>query len=288
MNKVIFIVGVGRSGTSMLQSMLNSHSQIAFPPETHFIRNYLAKYEDLAKIKTEIINDEDLQKLNIDILDLLEKTTDSVEFYKLLLQKYLEKENKNIIGDKDPKNIEYLKTIKKYFPNAYIIHIYRDPRAVIASRLKAKWSKDRPFWQHLLAYKAQFNYGREVGEKLFDDNYIEIKYEKLVENPQEELQRLCKSLDISYENGMLDFYKQAQKVVVGEEKDWKGDVFKPVQTKNIKKWKNDLTQDQIETIECVLKNEMEKLGYKKTANKNFCLYKSFIDLLSNLYQKKLR
>jgi len=35
----IFIVGVGRSGTSLVQSMLNAHSKIAFPPETHFVRN---------------------------------------------------------------------------------------------------------------------------------------------------------------------------------------------------------------------------------------------------------
>ena len=51
----IFIIGVGRSGTSLLQSMLNSHSKIAFTPETHFIRSYMSSNIDIKRNSEKIL-----------------------------------------------------------------------------------------------------------------------------------------------------------------------------------------------------------------------------------------
>ena len=57
----IFIVGVGRSGTSLLQAMLNAHSKITFTPETHFIKSYLSKKFKLSECKNKIFKDKYLK-----------------------------------------------------------------------------------------------------------------------------------------------------------------------------------------------------------------------------------
>jgi len=289
----IFIVGVGRSGTSMLQSMLNAHKDITFPPETHFIRTYLSKKLDLNDVKEKLLQDKDLIKLNIPLEPIFEKSSNLNDFYTQLLISYMQKQNKNIVGDKDPKNIEFLKLIYSIFPNAIIIHIYRDPRAVIASRLKAKWSKNKPFWQHLLAYKSQLAYGRKVGKRLFD-KYIEIKYENLIRNPESELKNLCSSIGIEYDKNMVEFYKSANEVVQGEELSWKQNVFNPVMLENIDKWKHELTQDQIQMIELMLDSEMSTLKYVPIADisvfykiKKF-MYKLFINSVNIIYTNKLK
>ena len=290
--KPIFIVGVGRSGTSLLQSMLNAHKDISFPPETHFIRYYLAKNYNFNSVKYKLLEDKNLTKLNIDLVGLVNASNNLKDFYISLLNSYLNLKDKRFVGDKDPKNIEHLKLIKKHFPNSLIIHIYRDPRAVIASRIKAKWSMNKPFWQNLLAYKAQLTYGRDVGGRLFE-NYLEIKYEDLLNHPERELSKITSKLGLAFDNEMLEYYKKADEVIVGEEKEWKQNLYRPIMNGNVDKWQNELTAHQIKTIEVVLEKEMKTLGYKKLSNSpsvqnisNF-FFKCVIDFMSFIYKIKL-
>ena len=122
--KPIFIVGVGRSGTSMLQSMLNTHREITFPPETHFIRSYISEKNELENVKEELLSDPNLLKLRLPLKKILERNTKLETFYKELLKEYMISQGKKYVGDKDPKNIEYLQLIHNIFPQAIIIHIY--------------------------------------------------------------------------------------------------------------------------------------------------------------------
>lgn len=269
----IFIVGVGRSGTSLLQSMLNAHSMIAFPSETHFIRNYIAKGKSWSESKVEVLKDEFLQNLQLDLKSIARNSEGVVEFYENMMQAYLQKKSKNYIGDKDPKNIENLKLIKKHFPNALVVHIYRDPRAVIASRLKAKWSKDNPLWQHILAYKAQFEYMQQQ-KQIFGRDVVEIKYEELLNNPKQNLQTVLDKLELEFEDGMLEFFKSADDVVKGEEKSWKENLYKPVMSENIDKYKTELDSAIILKIEKALYPQMKQCGYEYNKSSLFmsCMY----------------
>ena len=291
--KPIFIIGVGRSGTSLLQSMLNSHSDVAFPPETHFIRKYLSNDHSLNDVKKYILQDENLLNLGVSLPNIIKNSKSLKDVYTSILFEYQSISGKSIVGDKDPKNIEFLKTIYSFFPQAIVIHIYRDPRAVISSRNLAKWSEGRPLWKNILAYRSQFLYGRGIGRSLFN-SYIEVKYEDLVLNPEKELNILCDQIGISFENNMLDFFKNSDKVVQGKEIEWKKNIFKPVMTENIEKWKTNLKKGDIELIEFVLQREMSDLGYKKTnqggsfnfLNKN--IYKILLSALNLVYSIKLK
>ena len=197
----LFIIGVGRSGTSLLQSMLNAHSEITFLPETHFFRNYVA-YPNVRRrmeaLETDALShvldqDSDFLRAGIPPGELIAfseaDSPDMVELYDILLQRYMENEGGNIVGDKDPRNIDHLRAMHSVYPKARVIHIIRDPRDVVLSRMKAAWSAHRPYWLHLLIYRAQLGEGRRLGKRLFGASYLEIQYEHLLRFPKKCWQR---------------------------------------------------------------------------------------------------
>lgn len=261
----IFIIGVGRSGTTLIQSMLNAHSKIAFPTETHFVRYYLAdkkRHQILFKDQIEdlftiIKQDKDLQRLNFDLEELFSTNRNSIQtltdFYDLILKTYLDLQNKAIIGDKDPKNLEFLHIIKKIYPQAKILHIIRDPRDVIISRLKADWTKNKNVIYHSLIYSIQYQKAKKDGIRLFGDNYFDFHYEDLITEPENQLQEICHFLNINYEPSMLNYYKNASDIIKGDEVKWKEKCFKPVDKTNLNKWKQKLSKENVFNIQEITK-----------------------------------
>lgn len=288
-NKFLFIVGVGRSGTSLLQCMLNSHKEIAFLPETHFVRRYLHLEKDLNAILPEITRDDDLRKIGVDLDMLGAESSTTKDLYERILLNYGEQKKKHLIGDKDPKNIEYLKTISRNFDKSFVIHIYRDPRAVIASRKKAKWSHGRPLWMDLLAYKTQINYGRKLGRTIVQ-NYYEIKYEDMVQEPKDILAKLLSALKLEYDPNIENYYKSSSELIIGEEISWKKKCFEPVSCDGLQKWRSELTKKEIAKIEHTLATEMSELNYtpiiEHTSLQYFSLwfYRGFIKLAAFVYR----
>lgn len=249
----IFVVGVGRSGTTLLMAMLDAHPEIAFPPETHFLRTLV--------VSNKAVNRSDaikmleahpfVSRVGIDSAALASgfpenhRARNWHQAYRVLLDLVRLRSGKKLVGDKDPKNIEYLPLIKAVYSDARILHIVRDPRDVLLSRMKADWSKERPILHHVLAYRAQLRMGRYDGSRLFGDRYMEIQYEKLIAEPETTLQRICAFLGVSYKPQMLEFHKSAAHLVSGDEAQWKQNVTKPLLTANSGRWRQTLTRVRI-------------------------------------------
>lgn len=273
----IFIIGVGRSGTTLLQAMLHAHKLIAFTPETHFIRRYLARrrvrrlldrgYTD--RFLEAVEEDSDLNRLGLDFAPIITQLKNRealslISFYKTLLEIWREEKGAAVVGDKDPKNIEFLRFIHDYFPAARIIHIVRDPRAVVLSRMKAEWSRHRGFLSHVAIYNLQLQKGIRDGRNLFGRNYYEIIYEDLVTNPEQQCEQLCQWLNIPFDPGMLNFQQSSHEIIKGREINWKGDCFKPVQPANKDKWTSGLNRRQICVIETLNSPWFSQFGYRKS------------------------
>lgn len=271
----IFIIGVGRSGTSLLQSMLHAHSQVTFLPETHFFRNYIAYpgirqqmeamlWSDLQK---KLEKDEDLKRAGVSVNALVEAShhdnPDMVKLYDRLLSTYLDREGGRIVGDKDPRNIDHLQAIHRIYPAAKVLHIIRDPRDVLLSRMKAAWSAHRPYWMHLFIYSAQFGKGRRLGQSLFGPAYLEVQYEQLIQQPEQVLTQICKHIGVDFEPGMLTFGNAAKKLVDDSEMQWKKEVLGPLMSKNMAKWKSGLTPWQIRLTEKLCREPFVDFDYSE-------------------------
>ncbi|MCB0402026.1 MAG: sulfotransferase [Flavobacteriales bacterium] len=273
MDKSIFLTGVGRSGTTLLQSMLHAHPEICFTPETHFVKNYLVpsltgkikfNNENLAQ---KLEQDKDIARLDLDWKPLLDQTTITcsgcvINFFHTLFSAYIARYGKPHFGDKDPMNAPFIPHIKKAFPDAYLIHIIRDPRDVILSRMKSDWGKHTPFFKHVSEYQSHIKKALHDGKTCFGERYIEVFYEHLLEDPEGELQRICTALGVNYTPEMMNYHQKSDELVFGDEKAWKENVFKPVMKGNTQKWKAELSPTQVAKIEGGIEQLMIDLGYE--------------------------
>jgi hypothetical protein len=262
-NPKIFIVGVGRSGTSLLQSMLASHPLISFPPETHFFRKYVAHpmhRSRLEKLGPQAFggilrDDKSYARIKITSKNLLKPYVDDGVTFKLadvyirLLSLYRDIHRKIIVGDKDPRNIDYILELSKLYPNAFILHIIRDPRDVYLSREKAKWSQQKNKYLNMMIYQAQIKFGSTTGNKIKCNCYFEIFYEQLITEPENTLKNICEFTGLTYSSNMLSFEKIAKNLVSEDELGWKSKLLGPILTNNKGKWKNRLKPSMIYSIE---------------------------------------
>lgn len=251
----IFIVGVGRSGTSLIQSMLAAHSQVAFPPEINFIRRFLAtdrirevyRAGGCKAVCDRFRTDRYLSRLDLDLAEVLEKveqnhgSLDGRSVYAGLMNTFACRQGKPRFGDKDPKSVEYLPVLDHHFPRAFVVHVIRDPRDVLASKKKAGWSSDRCPLVHVAANAIQFRMGVGDGRKLFGDRYVEIRYENLLDQPEKEVRSLLQALLLPEEDLLASFSQAAEELVADEEMSWKKETLGPLLRDNTGNWKHELT-----------------------------------------------
>jgi hypothetical protein len=307
MKPPIFIVGVGRSGTSLLQSMLGSHAEIDFLPETQFLRKYCfsskqkKRWEavDVKDFIEQLRYDSAFGRLRLNPEECIESTPIKMEkVFNTIIHHHLSRTGKSIAGDKDPRNLDFINAIYEFFPTAYVLHIIRDPRDVVLSRTKADWSKKWPFFMHACMYYTQLKRGRKLGAKCFEDRYKEIFYEDLINDSEKSLKNICEWLECYYDEGMLQYQQTAQSLVSEKEMQWKKETLGPLLKTNKNKWKRELSPYEVAIIEKIchpiwhdlpyMKGEKAKLSFWETVKlMAYTLLSKFFDQLYPLRLKRL-
>lgn len=238
MIKPLFIVGVGRSGTSLLQSMFAARGDVFALPETSFLRRYVFALRP---------NPLNLKDDNIisRVPELRQFTLQESQSYRgLLLDSYRKAGGSHecvYTLDKDPRLIEYVDFIRLSFPESKILHIFRDPRDVLLSKLNAKWSSGRTLLNYLVASRVQ------IGDAVVAENkqsLVSVQYEKLIDSPEVVLRDLCFRIDMPYDNEMLNYAPAAKQLVQPSEKSWKKETFQPLNSSNCGKWRKGLSPVQ--------------------------------------------
>ena len=272
----IFVVGHARSGTTLLQMILNNHSNIAIYGEIHFFnpisdlknivpnldsdKNIDVFFQLLTKIKTvqylpdyEIFFNKVKRKLKKN------KTANYETFYKYLLEEYGAVEKATRWGDKTTMNVRYLKELLQIFPKAKIIHIIRNPKDVIASKIRVPWSPNSIII-NAFKWKIDVLYGRKFAAE-HEKSYIEVRYEDLVSSPELEIKRILSFIDEPFENTILDFFKKSQGYVRDEP--WKEGVTNPIHLKSVGKGDKELSKNQISLIENIIgETWFERFNYQ--------------------------
>ncbi len=174
----IFILGVPRSGTTLLSFILDSHPNIAVGRETLIMKGIQqilcdAKGND----DTTLLFRNWYQRYGLERPQFLEYIRNFLtEFF----SDYARKCGKQRWGEKTPLHMHYVELIREIFPDAKLIHIIRDPRAVCASRKSWKGNVEEfaKEWQDQNIHVSDF--GAQTGPRLFK----KIRYEDLVLNPR--------------------------------------------------------------------------------------------------------
>lgn len=283
--KLIYIVGVGRSGTSLLQSMFAAHPTITSLPETAFIRRYVATglldsiYRaggEPAAIR-QLQTDNYFQRTGLNAKALTQQFDGGqydAALYKTLLATVKHNDHHYVL-DKDPRAIEFLPVLKAVAPEAIVIHMIRDPRDVLASKTQAAWSKSGHPWKHIFANRVQLRLGRTLGSELFGKHYREVIYEELLTEPENVLNNLCHSLDMDYHPDMLRFADAAKTLVADDEMSWKKETLGPLLRSNTGKWRERLDAKTAALTETCCHEAMRHGNYPADSTRSLALTEHF-------------
>jgi len=223
---LFFILGRPRSGTTMLRSMFDAHPNVAIPPEfpvlASVIRLSQSKWEECTIDKFVSLAVSNRKFVNIGLTAeeirsaLAEKFSKhhSLDFQtafritNALFVSSFEKKQMLAIGDKNPMYSLYTARLRKIFPDAKFIFLYRHLFSVVDSVYNTNFELHWPAvisWQ----WKKSFILARRDMQK-HPQHSLKIKYEDLVANPANNLIELCQFIGIQFDEIMLKFNKKEQ------------------------------------------------------------------------------
>ena len=225
-NKMIFILGMPRSGTTLVEQIIANHKNVYGAGELR----------DLTQIIKEnfLVNDKIKFPEKFNIKDQ--------NFFSNMGTKYLENldrynTNKNYITDKAPLNFKWIGLIKLILPKSKIIHCTRDPKDICLSLFKNFFEGELNFSYSLKEagkyYKLYQNL-MEFWKQLLPDFIYDISYEKLVENQEFESRKLLDFCNLDWDKNCLTFYRNKRGIVTASF----AQARKPIYKNSVKSWQN--------------------------------------------------
>jgi hypothetical protein len=212
----VIVLGVGRSGTTLLRVMLDRHPTLAIPYESFFVPQLAHRHgrrPDLDEFLDDVGRLRTLYDWGIapdDVRPRLHEGMTTREAIGAIFETYAERQGKPRWGDKTPLYMQQLPLIERLFPDAVWIHLIRDGRDAALSFLELPegfagktWAQPRTVAQFAARWRTEILAARRLGRKA-GGRYLELRYEEFVAEPERELRRVCEHASLSWEPGMLD------------------------------------------------------------------------------------
>lgn len=271
----VFICGSVRSGTTLLQLLLNAHPNIAIFGELHYFDQIL----QIRRLVSSLEDDTSLDKLlelmqNVDNYKYIpeadeffrsvrerfqrEENRSYENFFRCVLEEYARGQGAGRFGEKTPTNIRYLDRLLGIFPNAKIIHIIRDPRSVVASSISMPWTANDAV-VNAMKWKCDILYSRSFARP--ESSYMEVRYEDIVFDTENRLRKICTFLGEDYDDAMVEFYKTSESYIRNEP--WKERTHRPIDDAAIDRWRRDLSEPQIFLVEKIVGDLLTDFGYER-------------------------
>ena len=198
--KIIFIVGMPRSGTTLTEQIVSAHSNVYGSGELP----YLSKIINDEFTDNNILSESKIQKTLHDVNTLSQIT----EKYYSYLESY--EISSKFITDKAPLNFMWIGFIKILFPNAKIIHCKRNSEDNCVSLYKNIFDGDLNFCysqKELGNYYNLYSKLMKFWKDYFTDSFLDIEYEKLTTDTKVETKKILDYCNLKWEENCLDFSK---------------------------------------------------------------------------------
>lgn len=274
MRAPVFVIGNPRSGTTLLRLMLTNHANIVIPPECGFAVWFYEKYHALGFSESvidafiqDISTARKIETWDLDYAKLREYIIKSnavsypqavsavYEFYGHSLGRTFHR-----WGDKNNFYLSHIETLHAMYPSAQFVHIVRDGRDIACSykglgksRMSSKYAPNLPVNIREIAYEWVENIHkiRESFEKLPSKQVFEVRYEDLVLQPVQELQKICYFLGEPYDPAMESYYikNQVERQEPVEFLLWKAKTVEKPTDSEVEKYKRELTDVEIAEFE---------------------------------------
>jgi Sulfotransferase family len=297
----IFIVGPGRSGTTLVRSILSAHPRITIPAETHFLlhaANHGLRLREAPKDFNKFWEyfKKSVQFASLDISEAsclrfleMRKSYSFKDIFDSILVVCQEKAGKPRVGEKTPDHAAFIGYLLDWYPDARIIFLQRDPRAMTASQLKTPWVKEKLVprsWRSALVVGSHLEmvaflarYWSDQYDMFFapfqkDARVMLLKYEDMIHNPEENLRRICRFIEEDFDEIMISGHKElsgpSDRLDDKHWPEWHQSHFErsrgPVKADSLNKWRAELRPMDLMMIEGRCEAEMRKAGYEFTCS----------------------
>jgi hypothetical protein len=283
-NPYVFVIGCPRSGTTLLQRLLDAHPELAVINETLWITREAERRKGLTRegfVTSELVSRLfeyprfrrlDIPREEVERLLDADAPVSYPRFVSGIFDLFGRSRGKQLVGDKSPGYVREMGTLHTLWPAAKFIHLIRDGRDVWLS--VAGWKKaDRSvgqfatWWEDPVAttalwWERSVRLGREAGASLNATLYHEVRYEDLVADAGRECRALCGFLGLSYDEAMLRFYEgRTRDLEAGlpSKRAW----LPP--TRGLRDWKAQMAPDDVERFEAVAGDLLDELGYARAS-----------------------
>jgi hypothetical protein len=284
-NPFLFVVGCPRSGTTLLQRLLDAHPQLAVIDETRWIDHWFSESKGVTPegFATPVLVSNLLElprfaqlRLGREELAALVDGGRSVSyptFVRGIFDLYGASQGKALVGDKTPRYVRSIPMLHEFFPSAKFVHLIRDGRSTCLSVLNwqkaGKLARTFPSWNEepvatsAMWWEWQVRLGREAGSSLGASLYREVRYEALVADPAGSCRELCAFLGVPYDEAMLRFHEGRTRNDAGldAKKAW----LPP--TSGLRDWESEMTREDVERFEAAAGGLLEELGYPCTVTR---------------------
>lgn len=237
--KPVFILCLHRSGSTLLKNILDRNSQLAMAtdemhisdPLSRTLDNYLKKFdlqqgEQIDRFLASVLSGKIRGTFWTDYGELpiarhrlrkeIQKSEGTLQdIVNVFLEGYRRLRQKPRVGVKYPLHVSRIKMLSTWFPDARIVFLHRDIRAVIASKVNDEATRSRKRKLGPLGFLVHYltvlyfimdyrRFCRVCKGWAGKPNVCQIEFERMVRNPVPELTRLCEFLEIPFEESMLD------------------------------------------------------------------------------------
>jgi hypothetical protein len=301
-----FILSTGRTGSTLLSTMLNMHPNIMSVSEEPFAYNLYPKYKNITNWTDETIEQfcydfylfsegklEPQFGTKQDLFNILKENQSSltgINAIKLTYFAFFPNKNKSeitTIVDKGLKFHIFLEEVEKFYPSSKFVVLSRDPRDNVLIKLKRALKKNKKQTALFLAETWDYEY-RTLLKKLAQinpDRYIKVRYEDLVSAPEITLKKITDFLNLPYNEDMMkyddkynDDLKKAENKISDTVKKhftlFHEGLGEKVNTNKIGRWRFELSEKDNNLIWAICHETAKEFGYLQEE----CVVKKYFNL----------
>ncbi len=269
-NAPFFVVGAGRSGTTLLRLILTGHSRLHIPPETWFLRPLLRDFP-LTGVLTQpqferaidtMVRHERWPDMNLPEDDLRRQAAALSQptlsgLIDLAYRHLLDASGKQRLGDKTPHYFAIVPELATLYPGARFIHLVRDGRDVAISWIDAGWQR---YYEPGFEWPAAMAHLRR-DHAAFPDRVLAVRYEDLLRQPAEIARRICAFLGEAFEPAMLDWQDRTG-LVASRDQHLHARLQRPISDDAIGVWRHRLSAVECFAVEACLHRELAQNDYE--------------------------
>jgi hypothetical protein len=282
-----FVVGLTRSGTTLLRMMLDAHPELTIPPETHFVPDLIKAAR--AASGTEpmleaITSNRTWGDFGLDATELRERLDrvdpgDGAGAVRAFFTAYAEHQGKPRWGDKTPAYMLSVQRIGRTLPESRFIHLIRDGRDVALSQSARALNEQPPPAEQAARWVKRIRKSREQAAALKGPRYVEARYEDLVREPETTLRRICAFVELPWDGAMLGYHERAAERLTemagslraegGHAEQAAGyrvanhaPTTEPPDPGRLDKWRREMAPEDVRAYEAVAGELLAELGYE--------------------------